>query len=329
MHRRAVPACLGAALLLAICLRLLGVSDILLLVIPVLGALLLEHLVLTRRGKRSSIERLFVSPTASAKADVVYFLVYYAGFTHLLLTFTYPGLLWILLRYLSLPSLGVAGHLGFPPAQHPVLAFVLFLIVYDLVRYVAHVLLHKVPFLWEYHKVHHAATEMTILAGSRVSLRELGFTYITELVILVWFLGLTNPGTVYAILLARRFIDVFQHSDIEWDYGWFGYLLASPRYHRVHHSSDPADYDSNYSDIFPIWDFIFGTYNRRYVGNPSLADEVPLGVGVGPSADINNDWKLLLLKDTYLLDAWALVGRARPQIEATLNRFVSKFSRGG
>ena len=61
-------------------------------------------------------------------------------------------------------------------------AFVVWLLVHDLSLYLAHLAMHKVPGLWALHRLHHAATEMNIVTGTRISLGEHGFN---ELVVLL------------------------------------------------------------------------------------------------------------------------------------------------
>jgi sterol desaturase/sphingolipid hydroxylase (fatty acid hydroxylase superfamily) len=56
------------------------------------------------------------------------------------------------------------------------------------------------------------------------------------------------------------FLQVFSHFDIDFHYGpVLGRLLVSPRYHRIHHSADPAQQRTNYGLIFSCWDYLFRT----------------------------------------------------------------------
>ena len=65
-----------------------------------------------------------------------------------------------------------------------------------------------------------------------------------------------------AVLLLVPFLVFFVivlHSNLNWDYGWFRWVLVSPLYHRWHHTTDPEGLDKNFAGIFPIWDLLFGT----------------------------------------------------------------------
>src|SRR5207248_878187 len=49
------------------------------------------------------------------------------------------------------------------------------------------------------------------------------------------------------------------HANLNWTFGPFRYVIASPVYHRWHHTKDPAAYNSNFAPTFPLWDLMFGT----------------------------------------------------------------------
>jgi sterol desaturase/sphingolipid hydroxylase (fatty acid hydroxylase superfamily) len=164
--------------------------------------------------------------------------------------------------------------------------------------------MHKVPFLWRFHRIHHAGTEFNIMVGTRVSLGESAFNRIVEFLFIVIVCGIPSPGYVFLIITARQFIDLFQHSDVPWDYGRLGYLIASPRFHRVHHSNQPEDHDSNYGDILSFWDIVFGTTNRHYFQDTRHADRVQLGLHANQEAEINSNWRRVVVQDSWLPTLW-------------------------
>ena len=84
------------------------------------------------------------------------------------------------------------------------------------------------------------------------------------------------------VLLAYEVLDVvvtvFSHSNIllpAWLERRLRYLIVTPGLHRVHHSANPLETDSNFSAVFPVWDLLFGTF-RTDTAEPSL--EMPLGM---------------------------------------------------
>jgi sterol desaturase/sphingolipid hydroxylase (fatty acid hydroxylase superfamily) len=136
----------------------------------------------------------------------------------------------------------------------------------------AHYLKHRVPLLWEFHKVHHSAEVLTPVTALRrhpvdslVGAAMTTFAMGTGMAI--WVLVLQRPpdaigifGTVAGIYLWRLLGYNLRHSHVWISYGdfWNG-ILISPAQHQVHHSVDPRHYDKNFGHIFACWDRLFGT----------------------------------------------------------------------
>jgi sterol desaturase/sphingolipid hydroxylase (fatty acid hydroxylase superfamily) len=89
--------------------------------------------------------------------------------------------------------------------------------------------------------------------------------------------------TLYAILL---------HADVDWDFGPLRGVLASPVFHRWHHSKDREAWDKNFAGLLPVWDRIFGTYYMpagRIPENFGIPEELPrnlLGQLIHPFAQL-------------------------------------------
>ncbi len=142
----------------------------------------------------------------------------------------------------------------------PVVQVILFAVMIDFLGYALHYLIHHVPQLWVFHKVHHAAEEFSVITASRVHPVERHLMSDIFMLIPLAIVGVPAEFAVtYAIL--RFFIATLHHSKLDWDWGWFGkYVIASPQYHRLHHSKLPQHYDKNLTITFPVWDHLFGTY---------------------------------------------------------------------
>lgn len=283
---------------------------------PVIFVLLAEHIVLKHfYGKKTSIERLCRSVTESAKSDWLMALFYYVAFKFPLIRsvvslITLPGLAYMALKYLE-PYIQWPGMVSGYLPDSVVANIVIWLVLYDLTHYISHVLMHKSGWLWRMHKLHHAATEFTILTGVRISPSEHFFNSLVSFAILVMLLGMPRPEIFYVVVFIRRVVDLIQHSDLPWDYGLFGYLVASPRFHRLHHSNHPQDYDSNYGDVFAFWDHLFGTVSKRYRRSPVLADSCDLGLETETESSKFNRWKTALFHETLLQYAWSLFRAVR------------------
>jgi sterol desaturase/sphingolipid hydroxylase (fatty acid hydroxylase superfamily) len=156
-------------------------------------------------------------------------------------------------------------------ASRAIITVMLFL-AYELGYWVNHYLSHRIPFLWEFHKVHHSATVLTPLTNFRVH----PVYMCVFLNILALFTGLANGVGDYLLgqvpdqfgLSGSNIILVFfiylyvhlQHSQLWIAFsGWLGRLFMSPAHHQIHHSRDPIHFNKNLGSCLALWDWMFGT----------------------------------------------------------------------
>jgi sterol desaturase/sphingolipid hydroxylase (fatty acid hydroxylase superfamily) len=131
------------------------------------------------------------------------------------------------------------------------------LLVIEFFSYWSHRMLHEIPLLWRLHKVHHSSEQLDWLAAARAHPLEAVWNRIIVLLPL-FVLGFSPTITAfYGPLIALY--PIFLHSNVRWSYGWFGHVIASPAFHRWHHSSDPEALNTNYSGLLPVFDSMFGT----------------------------------------------------------------------
>jgi len=144
------------------------------------------------------------------------------------------------------------------------------------VSWVTHLLMHKVPLFWRVHRVHHTDTELDV----STTVRFHPFEFPIALVVgapLILVLG-PSPWVLLAYEVLDAAVTVFSHANVELPSALdrvLRYLVVTPALHRVHHSADPEETDSNFSAVFPIWDLVFGTFRTR-TARPPL--EMPLGL---------------------------------------------------
>jgi sterol desaturase/sphingolipid hydroxylase (fatty acid hydroxylase superfamily) len=145
-------------------------------------------------------------------------------------------------------------------------------LAYELGYWAYHYLSHRIPVLWEFHKVHHTAEVLSPITIFRVHpVDTLAFQHFLGLCIgmtggtLSYTLGI--PTSFFAvnetnvILLGFVFVTVhLQHSHI-WiaATGPLGCLLMSPAHHQLHHSNNPRHFNKNLGSCLSIWDWLFGT----------------------------------------------------------------------
>ena len=159
----------------------------------------------------------------------------------------------------------VAAHFSFlglhllSGAPKVVLIFA-WLIVNDFLLYWLHRSLHRVPWLWALHKIHHSQTELNSLTNWRHHWLELIYVGSSAL---VTSLLLGDPAQLHPIILGvLAASQLIGHSDLDWTYGPVGRLLISPHFHARHHSAASEDMNINYGALFMIWDDLFGTACR-------------------------------------------------------------------
>src|SRR5262249_12739191 len=140
------------------------------------------------------------------------------------------------------------------------------LLVADFCGYWSHRMMHEVPALWRMHRVHHSSERLDWLAAARVHPLESVWNRLVVLTPL--FLFGFSPGITAVFGPFLALYPIFIHANVRWGYGWIGYVIASPAFHRWHHSSDIEARNRNYSGLFPLFDFAFGTAHFPRTGRP-------------------------------------------------------------
>lgn len=131
--------------------------------------------------------------------------------------------------------------------------------------YWGHRLSHEIPLLWRFHAIHHSAEHVDWLVSTRGHPVDVVFTRIVGFTPLI-LLGLTNPlsanpGTATLLLLiVGNAWGYFVHANVWWRFGPLEWLIATPAFHRWHHTNDGAAYvNKNYAPMLPWIDWIFGS----------------------------------------------------------------------
>lgn len=145
-------------------------------------------------------------------------------------------------------------------------------LLWDFAATYAHYLKHKIPILWELHKVHHSAEVMTPATAMRRHPFEAFFSAAVGAVVIgvgvgIWAIVLGQHvmpyymfGTLFGIWLWRLAGYNLRHSHIWISYGDFwNRVFISPAQHQVHHSKSEDHYDKNFGHIFAFWDRFLGT----------------------------------------------------------------------
>jgi sterol desaturase/sphingolipid hydroxylase (fatty acid hydroxylase superfamily) len=140
---------------------------------------------------------------------------------------------------------------------------------YDFFYYWFHRAQHRFPLLWRFHRVHHSIEHMNCL-NSYHHVLELLLRLPLVTLPLAMLLRVDTPQLVLLSGLVAAW-GYYIHSDTRIHLGAIGYsLLADNRFHRVHHSTDPAHRDRNFSGFLPVWDMVFGTHQRPGAEFPAV-----------------------------------------------------------
>jgi len=155
----------------------------------------------------------------------------------------------------------------------------------DLIGWFQHWLRHKIPWLWEFHKIHHAQPRINLFTDARLHIVD--WTAATTIrYVLMLMLGVPPVESMYFALIADWYTRAY-HANLRTNLGPLRYLLVSPQFHRVHHSIEEAHRDKNFAVLFPVWDHLFGTkspddheYPETGVADPHFPPE-PTSFGLG------------------------------------------------
>src|SRR5690348_5190633 len=158
--------------------------------------------------------------------------------------------------------------------------FVLSFLLVDLLNYVFHWLSHAVPMLWRLHAIHHSDEHVTAVTGQLHHPLELVASYVFLIFVYVLIgmpiLAAIIYGLVYAVHNAFAHADIALPARLDRALRW---VLVTPDLHRTHHSRDLREGNSNFGQVFTVWDRLFGTYIDR----PSLP-EAELRMGLPEAA---------------------------------------------
>jgi sterol desaturase/sphingolipid hydroxylase (fatty acid hydroxylase superfamily) len=145
-----------------------------------------------------------------------------------------------------------------PLAQLPLwLQAILFLVVSDFMLYWSHRIFHDGGF-WKYHAVHHSSEEIEWISAARFHPVNLLLGTIAVDVILL--MAGISPNAMVLVSPFNTFHSAFVHANLNWTLGPFKYVLASPVFHRWHHTAMEDGGNTNFAGTFPIWDLMFGTF---------------------------------------------------------------------
>jgi sterol desaturase/sphingolipid hydroxylase (fatty acid hydroxylase superfamily) len=154
------------------------------------------------------------------------------------------------------------------------------LFLHDCWFYWSHRIEHKVPILWEFHKIHHSDEKMNVSTWARDHFLQEGWRAFFSVFTLGMIIDLHPAEAGKAALYSTMFLiglSMFYHSAIRVQLPWLDRILVTPQVHRIHHSVSVEHHNRNFADALPIFDIVFGTYH------PPVPEEFP-ATGLGPES---------------------------------------------
>ena len=138
------------------------------------------------------------------------------------------------------------------------------IVIMDFVIYVQHVMVHAIPVLWRLHRVHHADPDYDVTTGARFHTLEILLSMLIKFATIL----LLGPPVLAVILfeIILNATSMFNHANVRLPFTadrllrWF---IVTPDMHRVHHSVEDDEANSNFGFSLPWWDRLFGTYRDQ------------------------------------------------------------------
>jgi sterol desaturase/sphingolipid hydroxylase (fatty acid hydroxylase superfamily) len=172
---------------------------------------------------------------------------------------------------LPVAAIGVAGFaaergmgvLNLFPVPYP-WAIVLSVLALDVAIYLQHLMFHAVPLLWRVHRVHHADLDFDVTTGARFHPIEIVLSMLIKFAVILVLGPPALAVLLFEILLNAS--SMFNHGNVRLPVGIdrvLRLLVVTPDMHRVHHSVNPRETNSNFGFNVPWWDRLFGTYKAQ------------------------------------------------------------------
>jgi len=172
----------------------------------------------------------------------------------------------------------------------------------DFGTYFIHFLMHKIPYLWEFHKIHHSATVLNPFTQYRLHPVELLINNAKGILIFGFVTGFFDYFSQHQVdKLTFIGVNIFsfaflffganlRHSHVKLKYSNFWEcILISPFQHQIHHSDNPKHFDKNLGSKFAFWDWMFGTLVRS-----KSVNKIQFGLGKEENFEYNSFLKNII-----------------------------------
>lgn len=190
-----------------------------------------------------------------------------------------PAVLLVIANVVPIETFRSGRYRGFGPlSRQPLwLQTIQIYVLIDFIGYWTHRMFHDSR-LWPFHAVHHSSEDLDWLSSIRVHpVNDLVNKLCQASPVLL--LGF-NPILTLSAGPVLTFYAIFIHSNVNWDFGPLRYVIATPVFHRWHHSREREAWDKNFGGLLPVWDILFGTFfmpRDRFPENFGICEPMPAG----------------------------------------------------
>ncbi len=146
------------------------------------------------------------------------------------------------------------------PRLESLLLLPVYLFVGDFAYYWYHRAQHRFQVLWAIHELHHADTELNVTTSYRTYWLEAPVQSILVATPALLLVGSLGPGLGLLAMVANRGVLLFAHCNLRLPLGFLTPVICGPQWHRIHHSNQSQHGDQNFAQVFPVIDWVFGTY---------------------------------------------------------------------
>lgn len=192
-------------------------------------------------------------------------------------------------------------YLAITKIENTIVVYIVTFIIIDFIGYWVHRWSHKVNLFWNLHVIHHSSEEFNLACALRQSISSF-FNLFTILLLPAALLGIPQE-VINFIAPIQLFAQFWYHTRHIGKMGFLEKIIVTPSHHRVHHAVNPEYMDKNLSQIFIVWDKLFGTFVEE-------KKDVPPVYGITRPAKTWNPIKInfqhlwLMMKDAWRTNSW-------------------------
>jgi sterol desaturase/sphingolipid hydroxylase (fatty acid hydroxylase superfamily) len=192
-------------------------------------------------------------------------------------------------------------HWAIYKVESTIWVYIIAFIALDFSGYWVHRLSHQINFFWNKHAIHHSSEEFNLACALRQSIST--FVNLFTVFLLPAALLGVDGKVIATVAPLHLFAQFWYHTVYIRNMGFLEKIIVTPAHHRVHHAINPEYIDKNHSQIFIIWDKLFGTFQEELPNVPPVYG-ITRPVSTWNPIKINFQHLWLLIQDAYRTDSW-------------------------